>query len=294
MVFWRSVAAELVDPGMVRALRGLVWRPREAAGVNVARRSECVGVPVVLVHGALSGVGATWSTFGPLWSGLGLNVFAASFGAGRLSCGGRFGGLDGVWESVSQLGRFVDLVCDWSGSEVVDVVGHSVGALVGLGFVNAGGASRVRRWVGVAPCLRGTVSRGLLSSTVVRRAVHDRLAGSSLSGLADVTFESAMVGDFWRRFPTPAGGVDYVAIRSRFDRSVTPLSSQVLPGLADGVSGVVRNVLLQDVCPQSVSNHRTMTTDGCVGELVYRALTVEDVASEFPGDLGVEGCRQGL
>lgn len=299
-MFWDSVAAEVRDPGMLRAVRGFVWRPGCVDGVNCGRRGGSAadgassGVPVVLVHGALSNMGATWSSFGPWFAAAGVSVFAMNVGFSKVSCGGRLGGVSGVRGSVDELANFVDLVCDWSGSDVVDVVGHSAGALVGLCFVNAGGAGRVRRWVGVAPCLRGTVSRGLLSSARVRTAACSVLDSAGLSGLADVTLDSPFVRELWERFPSPAGGVDYVAVRSRFDRSVTPLAGQMLPDVVSGEVGSVTNVLLQDVFPASVSNHRTMTTDLGVASIVLEALSAESLRGGFvPSGRLAFGSRDG-
>lgn len=260
--------------GVLEAAHNFVVQPGAVAGANDwdCEPSPEHPDPVVLVHGTGVNLGANWTALAPTLANAGYCVFAFNYGMTPLSLG-RVGGLGDVAASARTMAAFVDRVLAVTRAAQVDVVGHSQGGMMPHHYLKRlGGADKVDMLVGLAPSNHGTTLDGLtelgsalgvlgLANGVLDRAglpaVHQQEAGS----------------DFQRRLWADGDtvpGVRYVVLATRHDRVVTPYTNAFLRGPG------VRNVLVQEQCPQDPVGHVGMFVDGPVLQNVLNALGPND------------------
>lgn len=217
--------------------------------------------PAILVHG----------TFGDrrnLLEGLSRDIKAAGICVFSLDYGNR--GTQDVRRSARQLRQFVERVRSATGASSVSLVGHSQGGMMPRHYIkNLGGDAVVEDLVGIAPSNHGTTIVGPpnpLTSSVLGifcRSCVQQAAGSAFLAALNSGDE------------TP-GRVDYTQITTRYDQVVVPHTSGHL------VAGPrSTNVVLQDVCPGSLSEHLLIPTDRGT-----RSLTVHALTTDGPADPG--------
>ena len=236
-------------------------------------------LPVVLVHGTLANRTLNFHALAPVLRNAGYCVFTFDYGqepgAGRFGFPGAsvVGGTGPVERSAHELDAFVEKVRARTGSDRVDIVGHSQGGMLPRWYVKfLGGAPKVAHLVGLAPSNHGTDFWGLMRIPAVRTLVGAGLGASML----DQSPDSAVL----RRLngpedggETPAGP-DYTVITTRWDEVVTPWTSALLPTgdatLPDGPS--VHNVVLQDSCPLNGAEHNSLAFNPAAMAHVLHAL----------------------
>lgn len=119
-----------------------------------------------------------------------------------------------IAELALQLAEQARALCAASGAPRVDLVGFSMGALVGRHFVQRGGGkARVRRFVSISGPHHGT----LLAHALPLAGVRDMRPGSALLR------ELAQDAD-------PFGPVEVHCIYTPFDLTIVPARSSALPG----------------------------------------------------------------
>src|SRR5882724_6407482 len=221
----------VVDSGHAAVyLRQLLRGNRgERAHVATEARGRAPGPPVLLIHGYLATKGSLHL----------LEQYLARRGHVVLSF--RFGpiNLGDIRDSAGLVARKVESIIAQTGVSHVDVVGHSMGGLVGLYYLKRlGGRHRVRRLVLLGTPARGTWSAVLgLFTAPLGLASLQLLPGSPfLRELADM--------------PLPEG-VDVVSIGAERDW-LAPLGSTVLQGVrhisvATGHSGLLVEEEVADV-----------------------------------------------
>ncbi|GAB3678650.1 esterase/lipase family protein [Saccharopolyspora tripterygii] len=220
--------------------------------------------PVVLVHGTGGNKSTNWATYGPLLKNEGYCVFALTYGAPVSSPTGHdaLGGLGDMRASAAQLAKFVDEVRTATGSDQVDLVGHSQGTLMPAHYVKfLGGASAVHHYISIAPAWNGTgtdpvrplsaLANAFGLQVPVCGACPQMLAGSQF--LADL-HEGGLASP----------GVDYLNIMTRYDELVVPHTSGAAPGMT--------NTVIQDLCPQDFSDHLQLAADPNAARLVLNRL----------------------
>ncbi|MXG88253.1 alpha/beta fold hydrolase [Nocardioides flavescens] len=221
----------------------------------------CDATPVVLVHG-LDGVAARdWFTAAPLLANLGLPVVTFSWTSDEptLPCAGR-------------LAALVDEVAERTGSDRVDLVGHSWGAVLARAVVrlpeHAATSPLVRRLVGLAPTYAGTTLHGLAGLAdhprtegarawldAHRPTWREQMAGSTvLDGLARPELDAH------------DAHVAYTSIVTRFDQVVTPYRASLT------AEPRAEAVVVQDVCGSDLTDHVAITHDAVALWHVVRAL----------------------
>ena len=116
--------------------------------------------PVVLVHGTLANMDDNWQAASPILANHGYCVFAFNYGGA--SSTGDFQGTGDIATSAGQLAAFVNEVLAATGASKVDIVGHSQGGMMPRYYINfLGGASKVGKFVALAPSNYGTTLDGL-------------------------------------------------------------------------------------------------------------------------------------
>ncbi|WP_369268911.1 esterase/lipase family protein [Streptomyces sp. R11] len=229
--------------------------------------------PVVLLHATLTNAHTNWSMLSPQLKRAGYCVFAPNYGGAP---GVPFKGTKHIPDSAREIARYVDRVLKATGSRQVDLVGHSQGGgLLPRWYLRFEGGTnparpshnKVRRLIGLAPSNHGTTLSGLGTlttalglnptvSAVAGQAYSDQLVGSRVNTVLDRD------GDTQR-------GVAYTVIATRYDEAVTPYRNQFLTA---GPGATVRNITLQDICPQDRSEHLSIAYDSNAAQLVLNAL----------------------
>ena len=268
--------------------------------------------PVVLVHGTWSNAYTMWSALAPELVEEGYCVYALNYGDENQSLVGLVPGLyasRGLVESSTEVAAFVERVLDETGASKVDMVGHSQGGTqLQLYIQRHGGDQTVERMVGVNPNTHGT---SLLGIGTLGWTLDD--AGSlgigSVLGSANVSDPGLMatvglvigpagvqqaIGSPVIEEMIDAGdtrpGLDYTIITSRYDEVVTPYTGQVLVA---GPGATVRNILLQDGCPEDRSDHLSATYSLRGKELIKQGLDPARRGQPVPCEVVVPGGGQG-
>ena len=194
--------------------------------------------PVVILHGTFLNQSILWDAAARALQRLHYCVFALDYGNSPLP------GVNGVGDiptSARQLQTFVDRVLATTGAAKVTIVGHSQGGMMPRYYIKfLGGAFKVDDLVGFSPSNHGTTTplappAGMLGCT----SCAQQAAGSPF-------LQQLNAGD-----QTPAP-VTYTVLETRNDEVVTPYQSEFLPTTTDGR---VVNVLLQDKCPNDLTDH---------------------------------------
>jgi triacylglycerol lipase len=234
--------------------------------------------PVVLVHGLGATMSENWGYLAPLLAKRGYCVFALTYGLDpRFPY---FGGVIPIEQSAPELGTFVAQVLSATGASKVDLVGHSEGTFMPEYWLKyLGGAQYVDRYVAMTPLYQGTQLGGF-------SALRDAGAPYGLSGpLLDlVAGFCGSCSEFLAGSPMvqslnagPDGaavaGIQYTTIPTRNDELVEPYTSGILN------APNVTNHVLQDVCPNDLSDHVGEAFDPVVAQLIFNAL---DAANAQP------------
>jgi triacylglycerol esterase/lipase EstA (alpha/beta hydrolase family) len=202
--------------------------------------------PVVLVHGTLGNAVDNWLGLAPYLVHRGYCVFSLDYG--QLHGVPVFYGLGPIEESARQLADYVDRVRSATGTDEVDIVGHSQGGMMPRHYLKfLGGAAKVHTLVGLAPDNHGTTMNGL-----TRLLDYFPGAADAIHGIAPALTDQVAGSEFMQRLNAGGDtvpGVSYTVIATRYDEVVTPYESQFLSGPD------VHNVLLQDLCRVDVSEH---------------------------------------
>jgi triacylglycerol lipase len=205
---------------------------------------------VVLLHGTFSTVASNFTAMVPALLAAHRCVFALDYGNG---------GIGAVTTSAAEFAAFVTTVRALTGAPQVDVVAYSQGGLVlRTGLRRNELADDVATAVLLAPSWNGTTSplAGALPARLCP-ACADQVAGSPL------LVRLAAGGDL-------DGAVRYAEISTSTDTVVTPIASQVPSGPADRV----RSIVVQDRCPQLVTDHVHLpAVPGVIGWVVSALAT---------------------
>ena len=171
----RRRAGRRGPPGQMRALF-TEWavsvalsaaRPVGHLGLPVSLRRRRGPRPVILLHG----YGMSRACFLPLARRL------ARSGLGPL-IGFEYWTPGSVARAARELGAFIETVCDETGSEQVDLVGHSMGGVVARYYVTLlGGSPRVRNLITIGSPHRGTDA----SAVSLGRPRKELITGSPLA-----------------------------------------------------------------------------------------------------------------
>lgn len=223
--------------------------------------------PVVLVHGLGATMFANWAYMSPQLKARGYCVFALTYGQDpRLPA---FGGTIPVQDSAKELDVFVSRVLSATGASKVDLVGHSEGTFMPQYWLKKlGGAAKTDDYVALTPLYDGTQLLALdyLRDTFgplggLAIGLVNQVCGSCTQFLrgSDMQKQLAAGGK-------AAPGVRYTTIMTKYDELVIPYTS----GVIDGVGN--KNIVVQDVCKNDISEHGAVAFDPVVARLIFNAL----------------------
>jgi triacylglycerol esterase/lipase EstA (alpha/beta hydrolase family) len=227
--------------------------------------------PVVLVHGLGATMGENWSYLSPILAARGYCVFALTYGIDPREPGPYIGGVIPIEQSAPELGAFVDQVLAATGAQKVDLVGHSEGTFMPEYWLKfLAGAAKVDRYVALTPLYAGTNLLG--AATLCDLGGAGCTAFESLfSNLCGSCSEFLAGSDMVKMINSGTGGaavpgVTYTTIPTTHDEVVVPYTSGILN------APNVTNEVLQDVCPNDLSEHAAEAFDPVVAQLVLNAL----------------------
>jgi triacylglycerol esterase/lipase EstA (alpha/beta hydrolase family) len=226
--------------------------------------------PVVLVHGLGATMGENWSYLAPKLAARGYCVFALTYGLDTRYP--YFGGVLPIEQSAQELGAFVNTVLNATGASKVDLVGHSEGTFMPedwLKFLD--GAAKTDRYVALTPLYQGTNLLGLATLRDIFAPLGSQdlvnLAADFCGSCPEFLAGSPMV----RMLNSGAGGaavpgVTYTTIPTEHDELVVPYTSGILN------APNVTNEVLQQVCPNDLSEHGAEAFDPVVAQIMFNAL----------------------
>ncbi|MBS4754458.1 lipase [Nocardioides sp. zg-ZUI104] len=236
-----------------------------AAGTNdwSCKPSKAHPRPVVLVHGFAGNRATNWPTFGPLLKNEGYCVFALTYGvAADVVPVNLLGGVGDMRASAGELKVFVDKVLKATGAGKVDLVGHSEGSLMPNWYLKyLGGAKKVHHFIGLGSAFGGTNLPVLFE-----RLLNGILAPEQVP-VCQACLQFSPKSQFVRQLHEGGlmqKGVSYTSIVTRIDELVIPYTNGILPG--------ARNYVLQDVCPQDLSDHLQIVSSRNVARIVLNTL----------------------
>jgi triacylglycerol esterase/lipase EstA (alpha/beta hydrolase family) len=229
--------------------------------------------PVVLVHGLGATMSENWRYLSPILAAHGYCVFALTYGVDPREPGPWFGGVIPIEQSAHELGRFVDQVLAATGAQKVDLVGHSEGTFMPEYWLKfLGGAAKVNRYVALTPLYAGT---DFIDAAQFRDAGQQYALGQlflkAFSSLCGSCEEFIAGSDMVKQINSGPGGaavpgVTYTTIPTKHDELVVPYTSGILN------APNVTNYILQDVCPNDISDHGAEAFDPVVAQIVLNAL----------------------
>ncbi|WP_243088837.1 alpha/beta fold hydrolase [Streptomyces sp. 891-h] len=201
---------------------------------------------VVLVHGTFGNSVDNWLGLAPYLVRRGYCVFSLDYG--QLPGKPFFHGLGPIEDSARQLAAYVDKVLAATGTDKVDIVGHSQGGMMPRQYLKfLGGAPKVNALIGIAPSNHGTTLSGLAE-------LADKFPpiGDVVDEIGPALLQQKEGSDFLKKLNAGGDtvpGVKYTVIATRYDEVVTPYKTQFLEGPD------VKNVTLQELCPLNISEH---------------------------------------
>jgi triacylglycerol esterase/lipase EstA (alpha/beta hydrolase family) len=234
--------------------------------------------PVVLVHGFTATKTTNWQTISPLLADAGYCVFALTYGVppGAEFPQDQLGGFTRMEDSAAELDVFVDRVLGATGSDRVDLVGHSEGTLMPQYWLQfLGGAERTDDYVAVTPLYDGTLADPLPVAEVADGfGVREPLA--AVTGVPCEVCPQFVSGSPYleRMNGRPGGaavpGVTYTTVMTRYDELVVPYTS----GRLDAANAT--NIVVQDGCEVDVADHVSIISTRRTGQIVLNALDPEN------------------
>lgn len=229
--------------------------------------------PVVLVHGTGGNAATNWATYAALLANHGYCVFAPTYGTvpQLASSPVKVGGIGEIRASARQLGVFVHRVLRATGARRIDLIGHSQGTLMPDWWVKYLGGSRiVHDYISLAPLWHGEGVRTL--GDLITAGTAYGFSESKAVPVCAACGEMANNSPFMQKLRSGPTGVavprvHYTNIVTRFDDVVIPYTSGIERGHPN-----MRNVILQRVCPNDLSDHLEVASSANAAQVVLNTL----------------------
>jgi triacylglycerol esterase/lipase EstA (alpha/beta hydrolase family) len=228
----------------------------------------------------------TWRTLTTRLSRAGFCVFALDYGRHRAGSNDNMldlAGGDNIESSAKVLAGFVKRVRSVTGARQVDLVAHSMGALTARQYLRfLGGAdhadpaaNQVHTLVSVGGTNQGTTFES--NAELFEQARSAGLpADELLAATVGPAYGQQMVGSRFLTTLNAGGdtepGVNYLAVATRDDKVVTPPENALLTA---GPGATVRNVWVQDACPDLTVGHMGLTSHPRALWLIHTGLDPE-------------------
>jgi triacylglycerol lipase len=219
----RALVAVLATAGLLMAAAPAAAQSPPGANDFTCRSAA---PPVILVHGTFGDMTVSWNLVSPALKAAGYCVFALDL-VRR--------GMAPIDRSADKLAAFIDEVRTRTGAATVSLVGHSQGGMLSRYVAKfRDKAAVIDDIVGLAPSSHGTKNPLAPGAGFFCPACAEQAAGSAFMKKLNAPPEAP---------PPPS----YTVVSTRFDAVVTPYRSQALEGAT--------NVVLQDRCPEDVTDH---------------------------------------
>lgn len=204
----------------------------DAPGSNIWTCKPSAGHPnpVILTHGLSGNKNTNWQTYAPLLANEGYCVYALTYGVspGTPLPANLFGGLTSMTKSAVELSTFVDKVLASTKARKVDILGHSEGTLMPDYYAKyLGGASKIDKYVSLAPLWHGTNPAGLASANAYAIAFGFEPLVTGVFAPAFASGPELMAGSAFYTKLRAGGtsnvhGITYTNIMTKYDELVQP------------------------------------------------------------------------
>lgn len=227
--------------------------------------------PVVFLHGLSANREWTISTFQKHLQENGWCTYSQTYG--EYSMVPFIGGLRPMRETAPEIAAFIRQVKERTGAQKIDLVGHSEGGVHSLyvPMTQLGIKEIIGRSVALGPAVHGAMYFGFadlwyLGGEATRFTVANILHTIGCPACDDMAPDGAIFNDFKAASPQIAqAGIKTSIIVSNNDILVKPETSIVNePG--------VRNIVVQDHCPEDGAGHAGLSYDRNVWQLVKNEL----------------------
>jgi triacylglycerol lipase len=262
--FGAGIANEVLHPGS------------SPAGANdwSCKPTQAHPEPVVLLHGLLADQTDNWATMSPLLANHGFCVFSLTYGTdpGVPFPLDQVGGLVALEQSSQQVAAFIHRVLAVTGAAKVDLLGHSEGTVQEGYYVKfLGGRANVAKVVALTPLWHGTNAAGLatlhqLATTLGFGPQVNHVVGLPCGACTEFLSDSPFMARMQAGGGPTVPGIAYTDIMTRYDELVVPYTSGIVH------APNVRNIVLQDLCPQDLSEHAAVAADEVAAQHVLNAL----------------------
>jgi pimeloyl-ACP methyl ester carboxylesterase len=227
--------------------------------------------PVIMLHGLSLNDEILLSQLQWALNALGFCTYSLLYGAHALFP--TVGGLREMLDTAGEIADFVREVATKTGAEKVDLVGHSEGGVHTLlvPLTQPGISNILGHTVALGPAVHGAKYFGLTDLAYAGGNLTAALVGDAIAALgAPAIDDMATGGKVYERFLAANGkivqeGVKVTVVVSRHDALVTPEVSVVEE---EGV----RNVYVQDYCPEDAVGHAGLAVDLSVWGIVLNEL----------------------
>jgi len=226
--------------------------------------------PVIMLHGLSSQREVGLNIFSHHLKDLGYCVFSETYGAHKLVPW--VGGLTDMRESAADIASFIKEVKERTGTEKVDLVGHSEGGIMALyvPMTQEGISEVVDHNIALGPAVHGAQYFGFTDIFYIGGDVTRELVSLALETLGcEACDQMATGGDIYNDFAAAERisqeGNKPTIIMSTADTLVAPETSRVEE---DGV----RNIIIQDTCPDDKVGHAGLGWSKNVWNLVENEL----------------------
>lgn len=240
--------------------------------------------PVVLLHGLSLNRDTFLSTLAWHLKDMGYCVFSETYGAHPIPSW--VGGVRPMRDTAKEIASFIRSVKDKTGAAKVDLVGHSEGGVMAIyvPMTQEGIANIVDHNIALGPAIHGAQYYGLTDVFYIGGEVTRQLAALALKTFGcpacdDMATGGAVYNDFLNAAQIVQQGNKASIIMSTKDTLVAPDVSRI------DEEGV-RNISIQDKCPDDPVGHAGLASDKTVWEIVINELN-EDYDRPFQ-------CAKGL
>jgi hypothetical protein len=241
--------------------------------------------PVIMLHGLSANREVDLNTLSHSMKDDGWCVFSETYGAHSLVPW--IGGVKSMRESAADIAAFIREVKENTGADKVDLVGHSEGGVMALyvPLVEEGIADIVDHNIALGPAIHGAQYYGFTDLMYFGGEVTRTLIGLAIKTLGceacdDMATGGAVYNDFQNAERIVQEGNKATIIMSRSDTLVAPDASAIEE---EGV----RNIYVQDTCPDDKVGHAGLAWDKSVWGLIINELT-EEYDREFECEKGLE------
>jgi pimeloyl-ACP methyl ester carboxylesterase len=233
-------------------------------------RSEAHPNPVIMLHGMVANREVDLNQLSWEMQKAGYCVFSETYGAHTLVPW--VGGLKDMRESAADIAAFIREVRDNTGAEKVDLVGHSEGGVMAVyvPMTQEGIADMVDHNIALGPAIHGAQYFGFtdlfyIGGDATRSLVGEILELVGVPAADDMATDGNIYNDFKNASPIAQPGNKLSVIMSDKDTLVAPEVSRVDE---DGV----RNIMVQQFCPDDPVGHAGLAWDKGVWEIILNEL----------------------